>query len=1614
MNNVIEGKKIGNRYIIVLPKELRNRVWSNSYGRIQKDLRENVGECTEILINALYIEWVDPIPMLSLLLSIAENRYMKKVFFVVPEIEKMMEEQKRAFEFLEKGGFLSEMQRLGASMVMDSDLAIGRNIDFKDRTNEILNQIKQIEGFVYYTDSTLLKAKVIDLSDSNYNSESKVENEIEKELKQIEYQVKQFHKGSQLNELMWKTGHFLNETINNIREHAYDYEDEKASKQEVHKYASYYIRQRVGLSDNTLTKENRDNIEKSLNKEYSDLPKFDLEFSRSSTNFLEVFVLDAGIGLTESLRNAIVNTNLVERLLKNEELDPDFRDKLFEYREHPEKFTFREAWRVTIGLGERGSNGKKLTQFGGLYALARLLEREFFMCRDERFWIGDIMPVEGNNKSYLMACENKDPNYYVQGLALMCRLSIQKPMDQNWISTDKNKPSDYDVDTTKIANCFIGAAKEEKSIYEKYYHSTFSKLQNKPYIVDERFELSFMKEGEMNYLEHKEESEEKGNAKISYCMFLPSNHELKNKIYKKIVDIQSVLGDRNGSKTIIIADIPVCECGVYQLALENASFKEDFTNQLERIVMISKRLSVRVLCRRGKTFVFSPTETKNYIEENHHKVFSPHKSLFHAIEWLKSHDSMIVWRYIVRNNETGCFFVPQEVKWYKDELKDNTLDGYLDFEQTLTDAFLKKIYHNALIRTLCLSCSSECRCFYQGEDPMMSGLAKYMNTWAYNDSSDQNDSTKVSLGSVFVSGTSQNTEAKYNVNMFLHKDSKEFVVENSIMHLFAWPEKNLFSKPLQLNNYCRVGSTYAIAPFGWRYFPIPRYKASSTSENIANKLYFDEGEIERKNIEFKSIYVCPPPDTYKYWQGRNGGPFLGISHVDYETKHDILFIDFPFKVEESFLMGGDLASFLLGEIAAAFSLDEKDLDFHDGFDHGFRFKNSVLKHKRIVSDKYKERQCSFLVYPYHPNTEIIIDKIKEYIKKDIIIIPLVPINKERNGTSFQPSPLTIEMLRKLVDSYGEKEVNALFFDDAIVDGKTQEEIKHIMYWLGVKHVMSVFILERRRMPYSTSDNSKTSVFWRLDIPRLGTKYSCPLCEALHSIRDFQNRIIYESAKKRVSEWIILWKSRTESTIEHIHTLSPQKIQLEQPRKRFGIYFEGNECKQCGGDENRIELHSSLGLTLYMGELLSVTSRDDKMLQYCTEKYNLDGLTILEMLCTNLLLYGKTINRKVREKIILQIFKNANRFDEPNNHTAFAALVLMTQDDEALKCLINTCEKMHRSNRFPNYDMQILLSYLGDIEPKYDVFNYAKQMRQNSMTPEELYKRFHKEVYNDSGEIHSTPLARIKKGTINKPNELLRGVNSLDDLKYVLSQIFPSDFVVSDKNTKVEIDTELVCDGNIIDYAKKMIEENKNRLNSITIEQFEQNRYEYSNQIQKLFNILSVIHKGLFLPINVKSENTDGFQMEFELLNKVRSWQKRLREKGNGYTIGTTTNFKPIVLDDSNISEKWMIWDQTVEDEMWFLIDNATKYSNGKLVFPDFGVGEYNVWITIKYEEDLTSLSLLLYNKTTPEHNAAYITRETAKNTRYSRRRFLNDLHIKVDYNDFGREVIETKIQIPLI
>ena len=1541
--NEYEFRIIGNSFIIKLPFEARNHVWSNSYGRIQKELRKLDDNITDIIINAQNMEWADPIPMLSLLISIAEVHAVKRLFFVVPDIDKMNDGQKRVYEFLRKEGFISEMKRYGINIISDKyEYLIGHSTseELKKATEESLLQIEKLEGFVYYNDSTILQAKVVDLI--NCKTESDIDNEIERELEEIKHRVKPHLQDSQLNEIIWKAGLFLKETINNINEHAYENSN--------HKYAGYYIRHRVGLLDNTLTKDTRNKIENSFNKEHDDVACLVKQFPMSSTNFLEIYVVDAGIGLTKHYTSK--------------------RDV---------KKSFTEAWRETVGLGKRSLDTEKYTQFGGLYTLGKLLDNEFLIARDYDFWIGDTIPVVATNGSYLAAC-NKTPEYYVEGLALMCRIAIKTPMDDNgWLISANN------------TNCFIEAAKEEDSIYEKYYHCTYNQLPfSLSYIKDKRFDFSFL--AGTNYLENKDN--------VQFCFFLPNSHVSKNEIYNYIKDIQSLVGIGNTSKTVIIADIPVCECGLYQLAVENARFADDFTNEVNRIVMISQRLSVRVLTKRNKTYEYSQQETENYTIF-HPTEFSPHLSLLHALEWLKTHDSMIVWQYIVYKNETNNFFVNQKVKWYKDD-DDKVLNGYLDFEKTLTDSFLKRLYHNSMLRTLCLTSNYGCK--YIAEDPLMTGMASYMNTLFYNRT--ETNSPLVALGSVYVSGATQSKEVTYNVNLYLHKDSAQYVQKNSVLHLFAWPEKELFPEKdegdLLKQNYRRVGSTYAIAPFGWRYFPIPRYKAKYINENkeIASRYFFHKEEMG--NIKFQSVYKCTPKDTYYYWQGKNG-VFVGISHVDYETKHDILNINFPFIVKESFLLGGDLACFLLGEIASAFSLEEKDLEFRNNV----KFKQDVSSYKKQSIDKYRDRKCSFLIYPYHSNTERIMEIIMEFImNKDIKIIPLIPLNKERNGTSFQPSPLTIEMLKNTisqVEATG-NEVNALFFDDAIIDGKTLEEIRHIMHGLGVKHVMSLFLLERRRIPYNTSDSSKTSVFWRLDIPRLGSTYSCPLCAALNSIKDFASQIISANAKNRVLKWSEIWSARTESTMNSIQTLIPVKLHLEQPKKRFGIYFEDEDCKQCEGESQKIELLSSLGLTLYMGELLSMTSRDDKMLQYCSKNYNLDNLAILEMLCTNLLLYGKTISRKVREKIVLQIFNNANSSTECNNHTAFAALVLMTQEPEVLRCIAEKYEEMHRSNIRPNYDMLIFLSYLSTKNVgNFDHFEDVRRLCRSSMTEDGAYRMFHSELFNGDGRLHNRPLGRLIEDAISTTQDLRRAQDAMDCIAYTLEHIYNWDLAVWCKKDD---------DSTIADTRDILIEKRK-MLNDIEWDDYALEKVKYINEIQQVFDKLSSIHRRLFIPLNLINESKN-FIEDFSLLKKVNYWAKERAEDGNlKYDIGIFS-FKRYNVGKSHIYERWIIWDETVDEEIKYLILNAHQYSAGSFSIGTSNEEKHKVWISLEYKEDLSSISLLVYNKTSSQKNAEYIRRETGKKTRYGKKRLTDELKIKVDYYDKNNEIIQTKITFPLI
>lgn len=1552
--DTINVRCLETQILISLPTEYRNYCWSKSFGKLQKILRNMPSKVIFVIVDATKCIWIDPLPLLSLIISLSEYSQTKKVCLVIPNISSLTDEKKRVLEFIEKEGFVKCMEKRNICIIQENEMPnflAGKT--FESNPTSIRKWIrKELNGYVYFNNSTIIEASIFDLK-KEYNSEEKIHNKIESILERVEHRISKHISGNLTNEIVWKIGFFLKETIDNVLEHAYTQDSPT-------KFVGFYVRHRLGLCDNSLNPQNREDIKRAIDNEAAELPRLKNDFPKSTTSFIEIFVIDAGMGIT---------TNFVSK-----------RKNI--------RHSFKEVWRETIGLGGRGEQKRKNTEFGGLYTLGKLLKDDYLLARDYDFWIGDNLPIEKTNASYLQPIEN--PDDFIEGLALLGRISMKKPMDNDgWIScSDNTQP-------------FLNAIKEERNIYKKYYNKEFSELRNSPfYIKDERF---IFNDDVLNekYFNQKEN--------VEYCIFLPTEHISKNEIFNKINNtILELINIKNNSHSIIIADIPVCECGLYQFAIEKAVFSNDVIERIDTILLISKRLSVRILIKNKNRFIFSHEKTKKYINNNS-KDFAPHLSFLHMIEWLKTHDSMLLWRYIKTKSTTDDFFINSNIEWYK-ENENKTLNGYLDFEKTLTDSFIKNIYYHALERTLCLTKKSAC--IYTTEDPLMTGLAAYMNSIYYNLNKDESSDTIV-LGSVFVSGLTQNKTSNnsiYKINMFLHKGSGEFIFPNTIMHLFTWPIKN--SDWLSANNenngkgknYRRVGSTYAIAPFGWRYFPIPRFKAKllNTTEYI-NNYFFTKEEI--KNIEFKSIYNCLPKDTYNYWQGRNG-QFVGITHTDYETKHDILKIDFVFIVRESFLLGGELACFILGEFILALGIDTNQVNFHDNE----KLSDGVKKYCSKNENKYKDRQCSFIIYPSHVNTEQIIDIIKPYIGENSVksIIPLIPLNRERNGTCFQPSPLTIEKLKREINSLKIKQdspISVLLFDDAIVDGKTQEEIKHILYGLGVNQVLSIFILERRRLPFNTSDCKKTTVFWRLDIPRLGTKYNCPLCTSLNYISDFSSQIISYNAQKRIHEWLNEWKAKNGNIQERLLTIMPSKLNLNEKQftKRFGIYFEDNICKQCGGESNKIELITSLGLTLYMGELLSMTSRDDKMLQYCSPEYSLDDSAKIEMLCTNLLLFGNNISRKIREKITIEIFNSANRISECNNHTSFAALVLITQEKKNLDCLYPICQEMAKSNIELNYDMLILLAYIGSRQDSiFHDIEVTKRLHRNFKSEFELYKKLHSEIFNGDGKAHNTPLQRLNDGAISQISELRKAEDSLDFVAYLLNYIHDWNLTKWNITENSEYFT--------IKETIELIKNNKNKLMKYsTWDSYYKDRDTVKYNIQNLFRYLYKIHNMLFMPLNLLNKNKN-YKKEFVLQDRFMKWRN-----DDKFDIGL--HFNQCNVGQSHIYERWISWDDNVNNEIEYLIINAIDNSGGKFENPidKENKEEHLVWVSLIYDIENSLLTIMLFNKKNDESiNAEDIQQKTSFKQREGKHRLVAELGIKVSYKDYNSDIILTEIQFNLI
>ncbi len=1501
----VEIKIFTKSILISIPIEFRNKIWAESFGKVQMELRNIDREINEILIDATKCEWADPLPLLSLIIALSELNNRIQRIVLLPDLSEVKINQRKFLAFIEKDGFIDTL--------LDNNIKIqiiqSNGIRQKSINKQYRQSLRDYEKYLFFHDSTILEARVIDLSTEI--KDAGIERFIDDELSAVRHRFKKKLKGVHEKQVFNRVGLFLKETTENVLEHAYINSQKKL--------IGFYIRFRIGLGDNSLDQRSYKILSDVAKKEHNNSPRLNKSFVDNNTGFFEIFIIDAGQGITNNY-----------------------------FGKHNPKRKFREAWRQTIGLGQRGQNSStKKTEFGGLYSLSRLCLGNYLVARDYSEWVGDELPIKGTNpeKAPNRSYRQINTNTQVEGLGLIGRFSWKSASDENdaWKKIKDIKPL---LDNILQKSPYIEALEENNDIYIKYYQKHFSDIDSNPFhIIDNRFNI-IDKRLEKDYFNQKNN--------IDFCIYIPEQRLIKNKILDIICN--SFLDFNTSSKSIIIADIAVWEANIYQLALERAQYPKEFLKRFDRIILITRRLSVLILVNNGSTYISDINEAIGFIKNDPEK-FAPDSSLKHFIEWLRTHDSMIFWQYIKQSNEHNEYFLNEKIAWYQEE-KDVGLYGYLNFAKTLTDSFCKKIYEYSLERTLCLA--NQFGCLYKSIDVLTKKLTTQSNSLFYNKIYD--NSQIILLGSVFVSGYSERSSeiehklkhSNFKIHFFHNQNTSQEKIKSPIAHLLLWPLKgnnwykeNLGNenKIMGTGNYRRVGTSHVIAPFGWKYFPIPRYKLFNKKTNTYLNEFTNE-QINNKDFEFRSIYKSSPKETYYDWQGKRN-QILSIDHVCYESNHDIFRIDFPYVVNESFMVGGNLSQFLIGEFLHALGSNESDITDIENI----RLVNGVKKYLQIEYPQNNKNigESAVIVYPYHFNTEHVVSIIKSKIDKKLHhrIIALFPLNKERTNTTFLTSPLTIETLKKKIKDFKtnspQKSINVLLFDDAIIAGKTRKEIKHLLFSLGVNNITTVSIIERRRLPFNTSDPRFNKAYWRLDIPKLGNSVSCPICNVLNQLSNIKGHVTSNNMLKRISEIEDIWKEKHPFEGTENRILTPTNIELNSGKifKKFGIYFNGSNFEQCGGDKNRIEIVNSLGLTIYLSELHSMTSRDDVIFKY-SDNPEINEYAKIEMLSTYLLLFGKELSNITQERIIKQLFSICNEIDS-NNHTSFAVISLLAQGSSKLECLYDICKDSGESDiKISNFDLQILLAYLSlNTNSIFSRSNILKRLHEGYKNLRDLYKQFHSEIYNDYGIAHDTPLQLIIKEEYSM-KVIRESEDACDKLLSVINKI-PNWYLRFNGDNRLDHTIAIKNLSNLMVKFKEISTEIEHLSDSTTLQNLR-------NVTKQIFKVLNPIHEKLFVCIGLKVD-------DFPLKSCINKLINESDEK-----IGLSKSFTKLNISQDTLLERWITWDRDTERKMTFLLGN-TKHALSEIADPFDTNCEVlkKAWVTIKYNEPENNLSILIYN-----------------------------------------------------
>lgn len=1125
----------------------------------------------------------------------------KEITFLEEELKKQSEEivnKARFLKYLYREGFLTLFSK-GKIINLSSEAELSTSRICKTGDSVLtslpasLNELPVSLAFERSTcvAGTILKLDVKNIQGTFKKIDKWVEQQLHQNISQVVYEeVPSWAQG----DLQYRLIILLRETLHNIAEHAY--RDKKNG------FAAVYVRYREGAlgEDSTTWGRLEQFAKREANQQKTPLlqtKKLD-SFSNTRSGFFEVFVLDSGQGLINSLNKA--STEDKQNNLHQAMLDIFIRNNT-----------------------SKGEN--RPTEHGGLYLLRKLLSphQDYFRVRDEDTWWGTPVHLfNGNtisNHITVQAYGKKFGNKEITGLAWTVRLSWLEAQDhsgqeQLWRGVE-NKSIDEQAQIRKLFKDINNKSLSPKGVVIR--DSRFFSFQSDIYSNDEY------------------------DVDTSEFLFLPRPLLMKNVIQD---EINRFLNKFKKCKVanLVIGDVPSEEAITYLAAIVRANkFIHSPFTQIERIIIITRELRVCVLTRTPKDNLFeiNKSEGNSFFVENKSDTLV-YSNIINYLREIRRHDSHRISEIVTKSSSSAnADFIKEEVEW-SDGL---ILDGYLDFPQSLTHPLCREIYLLSLKR---LTGASINGCRLESLDSLVDSLVTRFNAQIHprpSKKESDNSETVIQIGSIKVTGYTEESE---------HQENKR------VFHFFQHPTgnaKGAFLLPwisslddiIKIEDisrpYIRVGKTPVIARGGWKSYEIPR---------------FDQGD--------RCIYEKTPRDSYRAWQDPSRSP-MKLGHWVYGGHHEIFTVNLllAFNSElEHIGSGNSLAKYIYANFFRVFGIKEKDLNSPN---------KSLIKSVQEAQFKHLlpkilGEQKPLLVYPSHPVTDHIVNEFLCLLEDEALskirnnLIAILPVRRHRSGSGLQVSGITLERLNKAIDPENERPV--VYFDDGVISGRTFIEIKTLLRGMGYGDIYSVVLLDRQRLPsVHHLKNDKHVGYWRLDAPSMGSKAHCPLCHAIDKIIAIEDTIVSEVHKRRIKEWCDTWKELDPSTQWGSQGLRPIPLNLKKPNRRFCLRYnsETKEYQGIGEEKDQeILLTNSAGLIAWVTEIHTITSRDDFSIRLIEkESENLSGEVRIQLLASQLLLFSAEFNTKQAEVLALALIEELWNLSGHDRHSALASLVLVS-------------------------------------------------------------------------------------------------------------------------------------------------------------------------------------------------------------------------------------------------------------------------------------------------------------------------------------------------------------------